>query len=65
MDDAAKAKARETRRRNKELRDRHWREQLETERATRAALRRIVANPEASPEQVLEAIKRLEKNGNY
>lgn len=65
MDDATKTKARETRRRNKELRDQRWKEQLEAERATRAALRRIVANPEASPEQVLEALKMLEKIGNY
>lgn len=58
-------KARETRRRNKELRDQRWKEQLEAERVARAALRRIVANPEASPERVLEALKMLEKIGNY
>ena len=62
MDDV-RTKAAETRRRNEELRQQHWAEELETKRAARLALTKVFQCPDSTPEQVLEAARLLAELG--
>lgn len=65
MDDAAKAKARETRKRNEEARIARWAAEAALKQAAKAALKRVFENADATPEQILRAAELLAGLGKY
>lgn len=65
MTDEAKAKARETRRKNEEARAARWAADAELKQAAKAALQRVFESTDATPEQILEAARLLAELGKY
>lgn len=63
VDDAAKAKARETRAKNEAARAAKWAAQAESIQAARIALTKVFESPDATPEQILEAGRLLVEIG--
>lgn len=55
MDDAAKAKARETRIKNQEARTAMYQEQAAAKRAARLALTKVFESADATPAEILRA----------
>lgn len=65
MDDAAKEKARETRRRNEAARAALWEEQREATKTARKALLRVMEHENSVPTEILEAAKLLAELSRY
>lgn len=65
VDDAAKAKARETRIKHKEAQMALFREQLEATRTAKRGLLRVMESEDASPAEILEAARLLAELGKY
>lgn len=65
MSDEAKARAKETRKRNEEARIARWAAEAELKQAAKAALKRVFESADATPEQILRAAELLTDLGRH